>query len=166
MFHKIMIGLFLFGLAMPPVLAQEPPVEVESPGGCETPADSDDCIDVEESDAWDVQDPPGEWVEIDIDTDEVTWSTVTVSPDGQTVVFDLLGDLYRVGIDGGDARPLTSGIAWDFQPTFSPDGRRIAFISDRAGAENVWTMAADGEDLQQVTDEQAQLLHKALGGLA
>ncbi|MBY6203391.1 amidohydrolase family protein [Halomonas denitrificans] len=159
MFHKILIALFFIAFFVPPALAQEPPVEVETPGGCETPADSDGCIDAEGSETWDVQDPPDEWVEVDIDTDEVTWSTVTVSPDGRTVVFDLLGDLYRVDVGGGDARPLTSGIAWDFQPTFSPDGRRIAFISDRGGAENIWTMSADGEDLEQVTDEQAQLLH-------
>src|SRR6056297_3374449 len=109
--------------------------------------------------SWSVQDPPGEWRPITIDADEVSWSSVDVSPDGKFLVFDFLGDLYRLPIDGGDAVSLTDGIAWDFQPAFSPDGKRIAFISDRSGAENVWTMRVDGEDLRQVTDERAQLLH-------
>ncbi len=112
-----------------------------------------------EQESWSVQQPPGEWQPINIDADEVSWSTVDVSPDGKFLIFDFLGDLYRVPVDGGDAVSLTSGIAWDFQPVFSPDGKRIAFISDRSGAENVWTMRVDGEDLQQVTDERAQLLH-------
>ncbi|MDT8449251.1 MAG: amidohydrolase family protein [Wenzhouxiangellaceae bacterium] len=113
----------------------------------------------EKSAEWSVQDPPGEWREITIDTDEATWSTVDVSPDGHWIVFDLLGDLYRVGMAGGEAVALTSGIAWDFQPRFSPDGRRIAFISDRGGAENIWTMDPDGGNPEQVTDEDEHLLH-------
>ncbi|MGK7294437.1 MAG: amidohydrolase family protein [Candidatus Wenzhouxiangella sp. M2_3B_020] len=112
-----------------------------------------------DSEGWSVQDPPGEWQSIQIDTDEVSWSTVTVHPDGEYLVFDLLGDLYRLPIGGGEAEALTSGIAWDFQPRFSPDGTRIAFISDRGGAENVWSMKADGTGMVQVTDERAQLLH-------
>lgn len=159
MLHKHVFLLVLLALVSRPVLAQEESPGVDSPGGCEESAMNSGCESTGEVEGWSVQEPPGEWTSIDIDTEEVTWSTVTVSPDGETVVFDLLGDLYRVDIDGGDAESLTSGIAWDFQPTFSPDGSRIAFISDRAGAENVWTMSADGSDLQQVTDEKAQLLH-------
>lgn len=113
----------------------------------------------EKSAEWSVQDPPGEWRGIAIDTDEVTWSTVDVSPDGSWIVFDLLGDLYRVGMAGGEAVALTSGIAWDFQPRFSPDGRRIAFVSDRGGAENIWIMDPDGGNPEQVTDEKEHLLH-------
>ncbi|MFO7763349.1 MAG: amidohydrolase family protein [Wenzhouxiangellaceae bacterium] len=109
--------------------------------------------------AWSVQEPPGEWQTIEIDADEVSWSSVDVSPDGEFLVFDFLGDLYRLPVDGGEAVALTEGIAWDFQPRFSPDGSRVAFISDRSGAENVWTMSTDGDDLRQVTDESEQLLH-------
>ncbi|MEX0916254.1 MAG: amidohydrolase, partial [Wenzhouxiangellaceae bacterium] len=97
--------------------------------------------------SWSVQEPPGEWRSIEIDADEVSWSTVDVSPDGEFLVFDFLGDLYRLPIGGGDAVALTEGIAWDFQPRFSTDGSRIAFISDRSGAENVWTMSVEGDDL-------------------
>ncbi|MCA1779199.1 MAG: hypothetical protein LC637_07425 [Xanthomonadaceae bacterium] len=110
-------------------------------------------------DSWSVQDPPGDWQAIEIDAEEVSWATVDVSPDGEFLIFDFLGDLYRLSIDGGDAVALTEGIAWDFQPRFSPDGSRIAFISDRSGAENVWTMNTDGEDMHQVSDESDQLLH-------
>jgi len=108
---------------------------------------------------WSVQDPPGQWNKVDIDADEVSWSTVAVSPDGEYLVFDFLGDLYRLPLAGGEAEALTEGIAWDFQPEFSPDGERIAFISDRGGAENIWIMDADGGEPQQVSEERDHLLH-------
>ncbi|MDX1625352.1 MAG: amidohydrolase family protein [Wenzhouxiangellaceae bacterium] len=125
------------------------------------PADSHDDAEADPAapTEWSVQEPPGDWESIDIDVDEVSWSSVTVHPSGEYLVFDLLGDLYRLPISGGEAESLTSGIAWDFQPAFSPDGTRIAFISDRGGAENVWIMDADGESPEQVTDERAQLVH-------
>src|SRR5690606_38370013 len=53
---------------------------------------------------------------------EGSWMSVDVSPDGSTIVFDLLGDLYTVPITGGKATPLTRGMAFDAQPRFSPDG--------------------------------------------
>src|SRR5690606_2600949 len=62
---------------------------------------------------------------------EGTWTSVDVSPDGRTLVLDLLGDLYLLAIEGGKARPLTNGTAWDKEPRFSRDGERIAFVSDR-----------------------------------
>jgi Tol biopolymer transport system component len=72
--------------------------------------------------------------------------SLDVSPDGREVVFDLLGDLYVIPIEGGEARSLTSGFAWDMQPRYSPDGRFVAFTSDRAGGDNVWVMNRDGSD--------------------
>ena len=80
-----------------------------------------------------------------------TWISLDVSPDGQTIVFDLLGDLYTLPIGGGTATRLTSGMAYDAQPRFSPDGKRIVFTSDRSGGDNVWTMSLDGKDTVQVT---------------
>ncbi|MEE9293038.1 MAG: amidohydrolase, partial [Acidobacteriota bacterium] len=77
-------------------------------------------------------------------TEEGTWISTDVSPDGRTLTFDLLGDLYLLPIEGGKAKALTRGMAFDTQPRFSPDGRRIAFVSDRDGSENVWLMNADG----------------------
>jgi len=109
--------------------------------------------------SWEVSNPPGDWQSIKVDTTETTWSNVDVSPDGRTVVFDMLGDLYTVPIDGGEARPLTDGIEWNYQPRFSPDGKRIAFISDRGGADNLWLINSDGSNPQAVTEEKEHLVH-------
>jgi hypothetical protein len=88
---------------------------------------------------------------IDIDTDEGTWLSPDLSPDG-SIVFEMLGDLYRIPPQGGAARALTRGMAFDSQPVFSPDGRDIAFISDRSGSENIWVIAGDGSSPRQLTD--------------
>ena len=48
--------------------------------------------------------------------------SLDVSPDGSTVAFDLLGDIYVVPIAGGEANAINSGLAWSMQPRFSPDG--------------------------------------------
>jgi len=90
-------------------------------------------------------------------TDEGTWLSLDVSPDGRTLVFDLLGDLYTLPIAGGEARSLTSGIPWDMQPRYSPDGKWIAFTSDRSGGDNVWIIGRDGKNPQQVTKESFRL---------
>ena len=84
-------------------------------------------------------------------TTKGTWLSLDVSPDGQSIVFDLLGDLYRMPITGGKATQLTSGMAFDAQPRWSPDGKKIVFISDRSGGENVWIMNADGKDTTALT---------------
>ena len=124
-----------------------------------TRADEAEKVDQEADEKWDVANPPGEWRTIPIDTTETTWSNVDVSPDGRTIVFDMLGDLYTLPIAGGDAEPLTSGIAWDFQPRFSPDGSQVAFVSDRGGANNLWLIRADGTDPRAVTEEREHLVH-------
>src|SRR5215211_8024157 len=79
------------------------------------------------------------------------WMSVDVSPNGQTLVFDLLGDLYTMPIAGGTATPLTRGMAFDGQPRWSPDGKKIVFVSDRDGGWNLWTISADKRDTAQVT---------------
>ena len=76
---------------------------------------------------------------------------VVTTPDGQTIVFDHLGDLYTIPITGGKAMPLTRGMAVDAQPRFSPDGKRITFVSDRKGASNLWIMSLDLRDTVQIT---------------
>jgi Tol biopolymer transport system component len=85
-------------------------------------------------------------------TSEGTWISLDVSPDGETLVFDLLGDLYTMPISGGRATRLTSGTAHDMQPRFSPDGRQVVFVSDRSGDDNVWIINADGTGLRPLTD--------------
>ena len=84
-------------------------------------------------------------------TDEGTWMSLDVSPDGRTIVFDLLGDLYTLPITGGSATRITDGPTWDSHPKFSPDGKRIAFVSDRTGAENLWIADVDGRNPRAVT---------------
>ena len=86
-----------------------------------------------------------------IDMTVGSWISLDVSTDGRTIVFDHLGDLFTVPITGGDATQLTSGMAFDAQPRFSPDGTRIVFTSDRSGGQNVWIMSLDGTDTTQVT---------------
>ena len=58
---------------------------------------------------WYVNAPPGEAATVSIDTRTGTWMSVDVSPDGNTLVFDLLGDLYTLPIAGGEATSLTHG---------------------------------------------------------
>ncbi len=84
-------------------------------------------------------------------TSEGTWISLDVSPDGGTIAFDLLGDLYTMPITGGTATRLTSGLAHDMQPRFSPDGKTLAFVSDRSGDDNVWLIPAAGGEPAQLT---------------
>ena len=90
---------------------------------------------------------------IEFSTDEGTWLSLEVSPDGKTIVFELLGDIYTLPIEGGQAKLVDGGMAFDAQPKFSPDGKWIAFLSDREGMENVWIMKADGSEPQQVSKD-------------
>ena len=66
----------------------------------------------------------------------------------------MLGDIYKADLDGGNAQPLTQDFAWNIHPAISPDGSKIAFISDRDGVSNVWVMDINGENLRQVTTEK------------
>ncbi len=91
---------------------------------------------------------------LNLELREATWMSVDVSPDGQTLVVDLLGDLFSVPIAGGAARAITSGPAWDAQPRYAPDGRTIAFTSDRNGIENIWLVDADGKNPRALTNEK------------
>ena len=108
---------------------------------------------------WDISNPPGASHDVTIDTNSGTWMSVDVSPDGQNIVFDLLGDLFVIPAMGGEAEQLTSGRAWDMQPRFSPDGAHIAFISDRNGGDNIWLIPASGGDAQEVSREDFRLVH-------
>ncbi|MCZ6618238.1 MAG: amidohydrolase, partial [Gammaproteobacteria bacterium] len=89
---------------------------------------------------------------ISFETNEATWLSLDVSPDGHTLVLEILGDLYTLPIEGGEATPLTTGMQFDSQPRFSPDGRKLTFISDKSGAENVWIMDVDGGGLKKLSN--------------
>ncbi len=120
-----------------------------------------DAKDGKTPEKWDVNNPPGEKRAVKIDVDEGTWMSLDVSPDGKTIAFDLLGDIYTMPSNGGAATNLTSDMAWDMQPRFSPDGKQIAFTSDRAGGDNIWVMDLDGENMRQVTKESFRLTNNA-----
>lgn len=92
---------------------------------------------------------------IEFTTDEGTWISLDVSPDGQTIAFELLGDIYTLPIAGGDAKLIAGGMAFDSQPKFSPDGKWIAFLSDRDGNENIWIMRTDGSEAKQISKDSA-----------
>jgi len=108
---------------------------------------------------WDVNHPPGEAATVTLDTRTGTWMTVDVSPDGRQIVFDLLGDLYLLPIEGGDAKALTHSIAWEMQARFSPDGKRLTYMSDAGGGDNIWVMNVDGTDAREVSKEKFRLLN-------
>jgi imidazolonepropionase-like amidohydrolase/Tol biopolymer transport system component len=141
-------------IAAPPVPGPVEPQAAPAPVAAPT-ADA-----ATEAPKWDVQNPPGPSRDIPIDVTRGTWMSLDVSPDGRTIVFDLLGDIYVMPISGGEARAIASGVAWDMQPKWSPDGRHIAFTSDRGGGDNIWIMAADGSDPTQVSKETFRLLNQ------
>ncbi|HEX8338993.1 MAG TPA: hypothetical protein VF621_19895, partial [Pyrinomonadaceae bacterium] len=108
---------------------------------------------------WDVEGDHGPSTAVEFDTDEGTWMSCDVSPDGRTIVFDMLGDIYRMPVTGGRAELLLGGASWEWQPRFSPDGKWIAYTSDRDGGDNIWVMSADGRERRQVTQETQRLLN-------
>lgn len=121
------------------------------------------CVYSQEND-WDVTNPPGEWnfKTHAFTTDEGTWMNLDVSPDGRFIVFDMLGDIYRIPTEGGKATLLRGGLAFEIQPRFSPNGKLISFTSDAGGGDNIWVMNADGSDARQVTTEDFRLLNNAV----
>lgn len=117
--------------------------------------------DAKAEEKWSVEAPKGAVLkQVAISTDEGTWMDVDVAPDGKTIAFTLLGDIYTLPIEGGTPKRITEGLSWDVQPRFSPDGARIAFTSDRGGGDNIWVMNADGSDKRQVTKEDFRLLNQ------
>ncbi len=91
---------------------------------------------------------------ISFNTTEGTWTSLDVSPDGKTIAFDLMGDIYTVPITGGQATQVTKGLAFDSHPRYSPDGKKLLFSSDRSGCENIWWIDFEKKDTFQVTKER------------
>lgn len=157
----------VLGLALAPACAPKrtttppPPAHTPGPVAAAVPKDSSAAAQDGKDAApkWDVADPPGAETEVAIDVREGTWMSLDVSPDGRDLAFDLLGDLHVVPLAGGEARALTSGMAWDMQPRFSPDGQWIAFTSDRGGGDNIWVIPRAGGDARQITREDFRLLN-------
>jgi len=85
-------------------------------------------------------------------TSEGTWMSVDVSPDGTTIVFDLLGDIYTVPLAGGKAMRIIGGNSVDMHPRYSPDGKSLVFVSDRNGSDATWIVDADGQRPRLLTN--------------
>ena len=112
--------------------------------------------------SWDVSAEHGKTKSISFNTDEGTWLDLDVSPDGSSIVFSMMGDIYLMPISGGNAQRISTGPAWDVQPRFSPNGKEIAFTSDRAGGNNLWRMNRDGSGSKQVTKESFRLFNNPI----
>ncbi len=113
---------------------------------------------------WDVANPGKDfnYKTHSFTTSEGTWMNLDVSPDGKTIVFDMLGDIYSIPISGGKAKTLRTGIPFEVQPRFSPDGSKISFTSDAGGGDNIWVMDANGSNPKQITKEDFRLLNNAV----
>jgi Tol biopolymer transport system component/imidazolonepropionase-like amidohydrolase len=112
--------------------------------------------------ALDINQPRANARKVAFEVSEGTWMSLDVSPDGKTIVFDLLGDIYSMPVTGGRAKALTRGPGYDTHPRFSPDGKTIAFTSDRGGMENLWLMGRDGGSPRAITDEKDAYVRSAV----
>jgi len=111
---------------------------------------------------WNIEKPAGPSKTVSFQTNEGTWMNLDVSPDGQDIVFDLLGDIYKIPISGGKATLLAGGLASEVQPRYSPDGKFISYTSDKDGGDNIWIMNADGTGKRAITKENFRLLNNAV----
>lgn len=91
---------------------------------------------------------------VNFTTDKGTWISVDVSPDGSTIMFDIMGDLYTIPMSGGKATRVTEGMPYDVHPRYSPDGKSILFISDKSGSDNLWTMDLSTKEQKQLTKDK------------
>ncbi|MBH1997630.1 MAG: PD40 domain-containing protein [Sphingomonadaceae bacterium] len=96
---------------------------------------------------------------LDYQSHEGTWMQPDISPDGRTILFDLLGDIYALDAAGGTARPMLTGMAFERNPVFSPDGTQFAFISDRSGVTNLWIANVDGTGLKQLSQDKSVAIY-------
>ena len=119
-------------------------------------------IFAQEKPKWDVNNPPGNFKEVSFTTNEGTWMNVDVSPDGSMIAFDMLGDIYTMSISGGTTTAIRTGLAWEVQPRWSPDGKKILFTSDSAGGDNIFYMDVDEKNAKQITKESFRLLNNAV----
>ena len=78
-----------------------------------------------------------------------------ISPDGSRIAFTYKGDIFTVPVAGGTARQITADKAYDTAPVWSPDGKKLAFASNREGSLDVYTVAAGGGTPVRLTTSSA-----------
>ena len=107
----------------------------------------------QEADSWSIEESRApSTTPLRFTATEGTWMSVEVSPDGTKLAFDLLGHIYEMPIEGGDAVALTSGRSWNMFPRYGPDGARVAFTSDRSGSEDLWILHLDSDSVENVSE--------------
>lgn len=116
----------------------------------------------EEPKKWDITQAFGPSKDVEFSVKEGTWMNLDVSPDGSELVFDLLGDIYTMPITGGEAKCIASGLAYQVQPRYSHDGKKILFTSDAGGGDNIWYMDKDGKNAKAITKEDFRLLNNGV----
>jgi Tol biopolymer transport system component len=89
---------------------------------------------------------------VDINSSEGTWLSLDVHPSGEKIIFDYMGNLYELPINGGEAQQLTHGMGFDSQPVYSPDGDKVVFTSDRSGGQNIWILDLETMETRQRTE--------------
>ena len=98
---------------------------------------------------------------VEFSTNQGTWISLDVHPNGNELVFDLMGDIYSLPIAGGKATRLTEGLAYDVHPKYSPDGKSLVYISDKSGSDNIWTMDIESKETTQLTKDKNQKFFSA-----
>lgn len=119
-------------------------------------------LSAQQNPKWNVEKPTGPSKSLSFQTNEGTWMNLDLSPDGQLIVFDLLGDIYKMPVTGGKATLLAGGMASEVQPRFSPNGKYISYTSDKEGGDNIWIMNTDGTGKRAITKETFRLLNNAV----
>jgi len=136
----VFAGSFFAVVSSPPIFSQTvPPKETSSSANAEEKAPHLPLVPSRK---------------IEYTATEGTWLSLDVSPDGKSIIFDLVGHIYTVPISGGDAKPITSGLSFDSTPRFSPDEKKIVYVSDRSGADNVWVSNINGSDARALTADE------------
>ena len=88
---------------------------------------------------------------LSFETSAGTLISVDVSPNGKTIAFDLLGHIYLMPSNGGNAEAITKGTSWNMFPRFSPDGEKILFTSDRSGSDDLWVQEIKTGEMQNIS---------------